>query len=112
TSRNLDVLRHMRDDEYELRALCSGGLIDLEQLGKALYRGWAMKRRLASGISTGDIDDYYERAIAAGAEGGRLCGAGGGGFLLFVVKPEKRQPGRPPPSPPPPRPPRYHVHRP
>jgi len=94
TSRNLDVLRHMRDDAYELRALCSGGLIDLEQLGKALYRGWAMKRRLASGISTGDIDDYYERAIAAGAEGGRLCGAGGGGFLMFVVKPEKRQPVR------------------
>jgi D-glycero-alpha-D-manno-heptose-7-phosphate kinase len=26
----------------------------------------------------------------AGAEGGKLCGAGGGGFLLFIVKPERQ----------------------
>jgi D-glycero-alpha-D-manno-heptose-7-phosphate kinase len=50
-----------------------------------------MKRRLASGITTGDIDRYYSRAIEAGAEGGRLCGAGGGGFLMFIVKPERRE---------------------
>jgi D-glycero-alpha-D-manno-heptose-7-phosphate kinase len=94
TTRNLDVLRRMRDDAYELRALCCGTHIDLEQLGEALHRGWAMKRRLASGITTADIDGYYERAMAAGAEGGRLCGAGGGGFLMFVVKPEQREPVR------------------
>lgn len=91
TSRNLDTLRLMRDDAYELRGLCSCAHIDLEELGKALHRGWAMKRRLASGISTADVDRYYTRAIEAGAEGGRLCGAGGGGFLLFIVKPEKRE---------------------
>jgi D-glycero-alpha-D-manno-heptose-7-phosphate kinase len=90
-SRNLDTLRLMRDDALELRKLCSDPHIDLEQLGKALHRGWVMKRRLASGITTGDIDRYYSRAIEAGAEGGRLCGAGGGGFLMFIVKPERRE---------------------
>ena len=94
TTRNLDVLRHMRNDAYELRALCAGAHMDLEQLGKALHRGWVMKRRLASGITTSDIDRHYDRAIEAGAEGGRLCGAGGGGFLMFIVKPEKREPVR------------------
>jgi D-glycero-alpha-D-manno-heptose-7-phosphate kinase len=85
------MLRQMRNDAYEMRALCSGPHIDLEQLGKALNRGWTLKRRLSSGITNTEIDDYYARAIKAGAEGGKLCGAGGGGFLIFIVKPEMRQ---------------------
>ena len=93
TSRNLDVLRQMRDEAYELRALCSGPHIDLEMLGKALHRGWTMKRGLASNITNTEIDGHYARAIKAGAEGGKLCGAGGGGFLIFIVKPEKRRNG-------------------
>jgi D-glycero-alpha-D-manno-heptose-7-phosphate kinase len=91
TAQNLDVLRHMRDDAYQMRALCSGGSIDLEELGEMLDRGWALKRRLASKITNPEIDRQYARAIEAGAEGGKLCGAGGGGFLMFIVKPEKRE---------------------
>ena len=91
TSRNLDTLRQMRDDAYEMRALCSSPPIDLERMGSALHAGWEMKRRLASRITTSEIDRYYARAMEAGAEGGKLCGAGGGGFLMFIVKPEKRE---------------------
>jgi D-glycero-alpha-D-manno-heptose-7-phosphate kinase len=90
TPRNLDVLRRMRDEAYEMRSLCSGPHVNLEELGKALHSGWDLKRRLASKITTAEIDRYYARAIEAGAEGGKLCGAGGGGFLMFIVKPEKR----------------------
>lgn len=85
------VLRRMRDDACKLFSLCLGPNVDLEQLGKSLQRGWDLKRSLASKISTSDIDDYYEAAIRAGAEGGKLCGAGGGGFLMFVVKPQNRK---------------------
>ena len=91
TAQNLDVLRHMRDDAYELRALWAGTRIDLAELGRTLNRGWKLKRRLASKISTSDIDRNYDLAMEAGAEGGKLCGAGGGGFLMFIVKPEKRE---------------------
>ena len=44
-----------------------------------------MKKSLAQGISTLQIDDWYERAVKAGATGGKLLGAGGGGFLLFYA---------------------------
>jgi D-glycero-alpha-D-manno-heptose-7-phosphate kinase len=92
TSVNLDILRAMRDDTYELRALYARPHIDLDQLGAWLDRGWELKRRLASKISNSEIDAHYARAMEAGAEGGKLCGAGGGGFLMFIVKPEKRNP--------------------
>jgi D-glycero-alpha-D-manno-heptose-7-phosphate kinase len=87
----LDVLRQMREDAYELQRLCSRPLIDPCSFGQALHRGWELKRKLASNISNGQIDLSYDRAMAAGAEGGKLCGAGGGGFLMFVVRPENRE---------------------
>ena len=42
-------------------------------------------------IYRGEINDYYNKAIKAGAIGGKLLGAGGGGFLLFYVDSEKRK---------------------
>jgi len=36
-------------------------------------------------VSSPEIDAIYDGALAAGALGGKLCGAGGGGFLLMVV---------------------------
>jgi D-glycero-alpha-D-manno-heptose-7-phosphate kinase len=50
-----------------------------------------LKRSLSSKIATDQINDWYQRAMDAGAEGGKLCGAGGGGFLLFLAKPENQQ---------------------
>jgi D-glycero-alpha-D-manno-heptose-7-phosphate kinase len=91
TLSNLEVLREIRDEAYALRALFGAPHIDIEQLGAALDRGWRLKRHLASKITTSQIDEYYARAIAAGAQGGKLCGAGGGGFLMFGVKPENRR---------------------
>jgi D-glycero-alpha-D-manno-heptose-7-phosphate kinase len=49
-----------------------------------------LKRQLSSKISTGEIDNWYLTAMEAGADGGKLCGAGGGGFLLFIARPEKQ----------------------
>jgi D-glycero-alpha-D-manno-heptose-7-phosphate kinase len=62
----------------------------LDDFGKCLDRGWRLKRELASGITNSEIDALYERAIAAGAIGGKIAGAGGGGFLLVYCKPEKQ----------------------
>lgn len=58
---------------------------DLDAIGRLLAEGWATKKELASGVSDPQIDTMYEVAIAAGALGGKVAGAGGGGFLLLYV---------------------------
>lgn len=53
--------------------------------GRLLHENWLLKKSLASGISSPVIDDAYERAMKAGAYGGKLLGAGGAGFMIFYV---------------------------
>jgi D-glycero-alpha-D-manno-heptose-7-phosphate kinase len=74
-------MQQMVDLAYEMRDLLLNG--DLDGFGLALHRGWEMKRSLSTRISTAAIDELYARALAAGAIGGKLAGAGGGGFLLL-----------------------------
>lgn len=62
---------------------------DLDGFGEILHDGWLAKKRLATSISNDTIDDFYERARAAGALGGKVLGAGGGGFLLLYARPEQ-----------------------
>lgn len=64
---------------------------DLDDFGRMLDYTWKLKRGIAEGISSDSIDDQYDRAIKAGALGGKLLGAGGGGFLLFYVPREKQE---------------------
>jgi D-glycero-alpha-D-manno-heptose-7-phosphate kinase len=68
--------------------LCEAlGRGEIDAFGEILHAGWLEKRRLASSISNGQIDTWYDRARAAGALGGKLLGAGGGGFLLLYADP-------------------------
>lgn len=60
---------------------------NIDAFGEILHAGWLEKRKLAANISNRHIDDWYERARAAGAIGGKLLGAGGGGFLLLYADP-------------------------
>ena len=66
--------------------LCGG---KLGSFGPMLNEAWQTKKQIADGISNDLIDQAYEAAIRAGAEGGKLLGAGGGGFLMFVAPPER-----------------------
>ena len=63
---------------------------DLDEFGRLLDLTWRLKRRTGGAITTGSIDELYEKGLKAGAIGGKLLGAGGGGFLVFYV-PEERQ---------------------
>ncbi len=66
---------------YETRDALEKGNID--DFGKILHENWILKKNLASGITNTSIDQAYQTAMANGALGGKLLGAGGGGFLLF-----------------------------
>ena len=59
----------------------------LRHFGELLHRAWEAKRSLDGGVSTDEIDEFYQRGLKAGAWGGKLLGAGGGGFLLLFAPP-------------------------
>ena len=63
---------------------------NLEDFGLLLDQGWKIKKNLSDNISNSFIDEIYEKAIKAGAQGGKLLGAGASGFLLFYCE-EDRQ---------------------
>ena len=62
----------------------------LNVFGELLHETWQLKRGISSSISTSSIDILYDKAVSAGAKGGKLLGAGGGGFLLFYAEKEKQ----------------------
>lgn len=59
----------------------------LQEFGHALHEAWQIKRHFSSKISNSRLDQIYASALAHGALGGKLLGAGGGGFFLFYVPP-------------------------
>ena len=60
------------------------------EIGYLLDRAWQLKRSLCDSISNSTLDTIYERAIAVGALGGKILGAGGGGYFLFYVPKAKQ----------------------
>jgi len=70
------------------RALDSG---NFEAAGAALHKEWEHRKAMIEGISTPEIDAAIDVARAAGAWGGKACGAGGGGCVVFLFPREKRE---------------------
>jgi D-glycero-alpha-D-manno-heptose-7-phosphate kinase len=56
---------------------------DTSAFGRLLDVHWKQKRTRSAGMSSSNIDAWYEAGIASGALGGKLVGAGAGGFLMF-----------------------------
>ncbi|HEY0838532.1 MAG TPA: kinase [Azospirillum sp.] len=83
----LRTLRQMVDEAAAILGCTSR---PLEDMGRLLHESWMLKRELSSSVSNSAIDDLYESALAHGALGGKLLGAGGGGFLLLYVPPERQ----------------------
>jgi len=88
TTDKFTTLRAMRDLAREMRNTLTNGA-NLEEFAGLLHEGWELKRSLGFGIATTQIDEWYEAARRAGAQGGKLLGAGGGGFLYVIAPPER-----------------------
>jgi len=63
---------------------------NLGGFGELLDSYWEIKMKLSNKISIKRIDKMYEKALLAGAIGGKILGAGGGGFLLVMLPANKR----------------------
>ena len=83
-------LREMKQLVDEAEKILTDKYISLNDFGKLLNQTWQLKKQTGSKISTDTIDLLYDKAINAGALGGKLLGAGSGGFLLFYVEPDKQ----------------------
>jgi D-glycero-alpha-D-manno-heptose-7-phosphate kinase len=83
---NKAVLDKMRGQAEQLFTDLTS--LQIHKLGVALKEGWELKKSLAKGISDPEINKMYEKALKAGAVGGKITGAGGGGFLVLFVPPE------------------------
>jgi D-glycero-alpha-D-manno-heptose-7-phosphate kinase len=76
----------VRDAAQEMAEAVAAG--DFAAMGGALRDEWEARRRLAPVVATPSIDRSIAAARAAGAWGGKACGAGGGGFVV-MLSPEK-----------------------
>lgn len=88
---NTKLLLEMKKLVDEAEKVLVNKNVPLDEFGRLLNHTWKLKRQTGSKISTNDIDVFYDRAIRAGAIGGKLLGAGGGGFLLFYVPQDRQQ---------------------
>ena len=83
--RVLDALHAVKALAFQVKECLERG--DLSEFGSLLDKGWQNKKKFAAGISTSLIDECYDLALANGALGGKVTGAGGGGFLMIYCEP-------------------------
>ncbi len=63
----------------------------ITEFGNLLHETWLHKKSLSDKVSTPLVDNIYDKAVQAGALGGKLLGAGGGGFMLLFAPPNKQE---------------------
>jgi D-glycero-alpha-D-manno-heptose-7-phosphate kinase len=80
-------LSEIKDIGLEIRDSILRG--NVRRFGELLDVHWQVKKRLSSGISNPQIDEWYELAKRNGAIGGKISGAGGGGFLMLYCEDDK-----------------------
>ena len=83
-------MRILQDLVEEGLAVLSAGN-DLRHFGELLHEAWLVKRDWSGKVSNDRVDAIYGDALAAGAIGGKLLGAGGGGFMLLFVPPDRHE---------------------
>jgi D-glycero-alpha-D-manno-heptose-7-phosphate kinase len=63
---------------------------DLHEFARLMHAHWQRKKERSEIMTNVFINDSYDVAIANGALGGKLIGAGGGGFLMFYAEDKAR----------------------
>ena len=84
----VDNLHFVKELGYQSKEALEEG--DLGRFAGLMKTHWDWKKQRSGRMSNGDIDGWYELALANGALGGKLIGAGGGGFLMFYAADKAR----------------------
>lgn len=80
-TRMLDNLHMIKELGLKSKAALLQG--DLHEFAHLMNVHWEWKRKRSDNMSNAHIDNWYHQALAHGAVGGKMIGAGGGGFLMF-----------------------------
>ncbi|MGC1301764.1 MAG: dehydrogenase, partial [Caulobacteraceae bacterium] len=88
STKTVDSMHRLKEEATAMKLAVLAG--DVREVARILNRSWEAKKQTASGVSTPLIDELFESAVAEGAWGGKVSGAGGGGFLMFCTDPENR----------------------
>ena len=59
---------------------------DTRKFGEWLNIHWETKKKFSDKMTNPLIDKWYNLALANGAIGGKIVGAGGGGFFMFYCE--------------------------
>ncbi len=84
----LDNLHFTKELGHKSLACLESG--NLDEFAMLMDVHWQRKKARSSGMSNPHINQWYDCAMANGALGGKLIGAGGGGFLMFYAGDKKR----------------------
>ena len=79
----IDNLHFVKDLGYQSQAALEAG--NLKEFARLMDVHWQRKKQRSGGMSNPKINEWYDLAMASGALGGKLIGAGGGGFLMFYA---------------------------
>lgn len=82
--KNLEYMKLLVDEAYDILINPNR---NMNEFGELLNKTWELKKTLSPEITNERIDKIYDKALKAGAIGGKLLGAGGGGFLAFYCEP-------------------------
>lgn len=63
---------------------------DLPGFAELMHVHWQRKKERSGKMTNPKINEWYDLAMAHGALGGKLIGAGGGGFLMFYATDKTR----------------------
>lgn len=77
----IDATLKVKEQSVKMKEALLRG--ELDKIGHILNVGWEFKKRMAEGITNPEIERLYNTAMSAGANGGKISGAGGGGFMFF-----------------------------
>lgn len=77
----INAMHQLKKQAFVMKEVLLFG--NLDEIGDILNFGWQFKKQMALGITNTALDALYNTAIANGATGGKISGAGGGGYMFF-----------------------------
>ncbi len=83
-----ESMHYIKQLGYEILEAVEEG--NLDEVGTKFHAHWQHKKKISTKMTNPEFDTIYDHALANGALGGKISGAGGGGFFTFYV-PEKHR---------------------